>query len=32
LSYSLFGSVKIDLTDIISDYFSINFKLLKEEL
>jgi hypothetical protein len=28
----LFGSVKIGLTDIITDYFSINFKLLKEEL
>jgi len=28
----LFGSVKIDLTDIMTDYFSINFKLLKEEL
>jgi len=26
------GSVKICLTDIIVDYFSINFKLLKEEL
>ena len=29
---SLFGSVKIGLTDIMTDYFSINFKLLKEEL
>jgi hypothetical protein len=28
----LFGSVKIFLTDIIRDYFIINFKFLKEEL
>jgi hypothetical protein len=26
------GSIKIVLTDIMTDYFSINFKLLKEEL
>jgi len=28
----LFGSVKIGLTDIMTDYFSINFKVLKGEL